>query len=88
MAHQKTFYQISRVVITDIRYGIVNSSDFSHCEVVVGSQKWRSSKQEEENGAANSPQVWTVIAIREEGEVGRVRNLPSWIYFVFGEYLW
>ena len=42
------FYQINRVVITDIRYGIVTSSDFSHCEVVVGSQKWRSSKQEEE----------------------------------------
>jgi hypothetical protein len=87
MAHQKTFYQISRVVITDIRYGIVNSSDFSHCKVVIGSQKWRSSKQEEENGAANGPQVWTVIAIRDEG-VGRVRNLPFWIYFVFGEYLW
>lgn len=87
MAHQKTFYQISRVVITGIRYGIFNSSDFSHCEVVVGSQKWRSSKQEEENGAANGPQVWAVIAIRKEGG-RRVRNLPFWIYFDFGEYLW
>ena len=87
MAHQKTFYQISSVVITDIRYGIVNSSDFSHCKVIIGSQKWRGSKQEEENGAANGPQVWTVIAIREEGE-GKVGNLPFWIYFVFGEYLW
>ena len=67
MAHQKTFYQISRVVITDIRYGIVKSSDSPHCKVVIGSQKWRSSKQEEENGAANGPQVRTVFAIREEG---------------------
>jgi hypothetical protein len=67
MAHQKTFYQISRVVIADIRYGIVNSSDSSHCKVVIGSQKWGSSKQEEENGAANGPQIWTMFAIREEG---------------------
>ena len=67
------FYQIRRVVITDIRYGIVNSSDSSHRKVVIGCQKWRSSKQEEKNGATNGPQVWTVFAIREEGE-GRVRN--------------
>ena len=69
MAHQKTFYQISRVLVTDIRYGIVKSSDFSHCKVVVGSQKWGSSKQEEENCAANGPQVWTVCIQRgREGE--------------------
>lgn len=86
MTYQKTFYQISSVVITDIRYGIVNSSDSSHCKVIIGSQKRGNSKQEEENGAANGPQVRTVC--NQRGREGRAKEIPFGIYFVFSEYLW